>query len=127
MQKMRLGFIGAGFIAKFHASALRYVRTADLTGVYAIKGSEDLAAYAKSNGLGDCKVYSSIAELCKNSDAIAILAPNFARIEIVGQIAEAVKAGAKLKGVMCEKPLGRTVKEAKELVRMMKEVNLPTA
>lgn len=127
MQRMRLGFIGAGFIAKFQASALRFVRGADLTGVYALKGADDLAAYAISNGLGDCKVYSTVAELCKNCDAVAVFAPNFARVEIIGQIAEAVKAGAHLKGVMCEKPLGRTVAEAKELVRLMKEAKMPTA
>lgn len=127
MEKMRLGFIGAGFIAKFQASALRFVRNADLTGVYALKGADELAAYAKDNGLGDCKPYPSVAELCNNSDTVAVLAPNYARVDLVGQIADAVKAGAQLKGVMCEKPLGRTVAEARELVRLMKDAKLPTA
>jgi predicted dehydrogenase len=127
MQRMRIGFIGAGFIAKFQASAMRFVRGANLTGVCALKGADELAAYAKSNGLGDCKVYANVAELCKNSDAVAVFAPNFVRAEIIGQIADAVKAGAQLKGVMCEKPLGRTVAEARELVRLMKDAKVPTA
>jgi len=56
-----------------------------------------------------------------------VLAPNFVRIELVEQIVEAVKAGAELKGLICEKPLGRTVAEAKRLVALAKETKLPTA
>lgn len=127
MQTLKLGFIGAGFIANLHATALKMVRGVDLVGVYSLKGAEKLAKSAKKNGLGDCKVYSNVAELCRNCDAVAVLAPNFARIEIVEQIAEAVKAGAKLKGIICEKPLGRTVAEAKRLVALAKKSKLRTA
>ncbi len=127
METLKLGFIGAGFVANFHATALKQVRGADLAGVYALKGAEELAKSATASGLGDCKVYPNVAELCKNCDAVAVLAPNFARIELVEQIVEAVKAGAALKGVICEKPLGRTVAEAKRLVAFAKEVKLPTA
>ncbi len=127
MQTLKLGFIGAGFLAKFQAVALRMVRGAELVGVYSLKGAEELAASAMENGLGDCKVYPNVAELCKNCNAVAVFAPNFARIEIVEQIVEAVKAGAELKGLICEKPLGRTVAEAKRLVALAKEANLPTA
>jgi predicted dehydrogenase len=124
---MRLGFIGGGFIAKFQASAMRFVRGADLTGIYAPRRASEFAAYASSFGLSECKAYASIAELCNNSDAVAVFAPNFARVDIIGQIADAVKAGAPLKGIICEKPLGRTVAEAKELVRLMKDAKMPTA
>ena len=127
MDKFRMGFIGAGFIAKFQAVALKMVRGVDLAGVHALKGAEELAAFAKQNGLGDCKVYPDVAELCKNCDAVAVYVPNYVRIDIVGQIAEAVKAGAELKGVICEKPLGRTVAEAKQLVQFARDANLPTA
>lgn len=127
METLKIGFIGAGFIAKFHAIALKLVRDAELVGVYALKGAQELAAFAKENGLGDCKVYANVAEVCNNCDAVAILAPNFVRVELVEQIVEAVKAGAKLKGVICEKPLGRTVAEAKRLVALAKETKLPTA
>ncbi len=127
MAKFRFGFIGAGFIAKFQAKALTQVRDAELAGVHALKGAEELAAYAKDNGLGECQVYSNVAELCKNCDAAAVFAPNFARIEIGQQIVDAVKAGAALKGIICEKPLGRTVAEAKQLVALAEESGLPTA
>ena len=127
METLKLGFIGAGFVANFHATALKQVRGADLVGIYALKGAEELAKSATANGLGDCRVYPNVAELCKNCDAVAVLAPNFARIELVEQIVEAAKAGAELKGIICEKPLGRTVAEAKRLVTFAKEAKLPTA
>ena len=127
METLKTGFVGAGFVANFHATALKLVRGVELVGVYALKGAEELAGFATENGLGDCKVYRNVAELCKNCDAVAVFAPNFARIELVEQIVEAVKAGAQLKGLICEKPLARTVAEAKKLVALAKESKVPTA
>jgi predicted dehydrogenase len=43
------------------------------------------------------------------------------------EIAAAVKQGAVLKGVICEKPLGRTLKEACRLVDLANEAGLKTA
>ncbi|MHC4281665.1 MAG: hypothetical protein ACYSWZ_01620 [Planctomycetota bacterium] len=60
MQTLKLGFIGAGFIGNFQATALKQVRGVELVGVYALKGAEKLAKFAKANGLGDCKVYPNV-------------------------------------------------------------------
>jgi predicted dehydrogenase len=127
MDTFKLGFIGAGFLAKFQATALKMVRGAELAGVHALKGAEELSAFAKANGVGDCVVYPNVAELCKNCDAVAVFVPNFVRVDIVGQIVDAVKAGAELKGIICEKPLGRTVAEAKQIVALGKEAGIPTS
>lgn len=127
MAKLRLGFIGAGFIAKFQAAGLRFVRDMELVGVHALKGAEELAASVSKSGLGECKVYGSVAELCHHCDAVAIFAPNYVRIDLVGQVVDAVKAGAPLKGIICEKPLGRNLAEARELVKLGKESKVPTA
>lgn len=128
MATFKLGFIGAGFIAKFHAKALTMVRTAELAGVYALDGAEEMAANAQKTGVGpDCKAYQSISELCKNVDAVCIYAPNYVRVPIMEEIAQAVKEGAELKGLIIEKPLGRNVAEAQKLVDLAKEANLRTA
>ncbi len=127
METTKLGFIGAGFIANFQAKALAQVRSADLHGVYALKWAEDLQAYAKKEGLGPCHVYGSIKELCENVDVVCLFAPNYVRIEIMEAIVEAVKAGAALKGLIVEKPLGRTVAEAQRLVELADSVQLKTA
>jgi len=127
MPNFKLGFIGAGFIAKFQAKGLRQIRGVDIAGVHALKGAEELAAVAQQNGLGECKIYGSIAELCKNVDAVAIFAPNFARVQIMQGIVDAVRQGAALKGIICEKPLGRTVAEAQQLVDLAKQCGTPVA
>jgi predicted dehydrogenase len=127
MATLKLGIIGAGFMAHFHARAIQQVRTIDIHGIYATNRAEHLSAYVRENGLGEGKVYPSVAELVKNVDAVVVSAPNFARVELVEQIVDAVKQGARLKGIVCEKPLGRTVKEASRLVELAKEVGLKTA
>jgi predicted dehydrogenase len=126
-RSLTYGFVGAGFVAKFHLTALRQVRGIKVTGVTALKGAEELADLARTWGVGDGVAYRSIAEMAKYVDVIAIFAPNYARVEIVEKIVEAVKAGADLKGVICEKPLGRNVAEARRLVDLAKSVNLRTA
>jgi predicted dehydrogenase len=58
---------------------------------------------------------------------IAIFAPNFARVAMVEELVDAVKAGAQLKGVICEKPLGRNLAEARRLIELVESVQLPHA
>jgi predicted dehydrogenase len=124
---IRYGFVGAGFNAKFHLAALRQLRGIEVAGVYAVHGAPELAALSKSWGLGDTVVYANIAEMAKRVDAVAVCAPNFARVEVIDAIVDAVKAGAALKGVICEKPLGRNVAEARHIVELATSVNLRTA
>jgi predicted dehydrogenase len=124
---LKIGSVGAGFVARFHVRAMSQVRGMELAGVAALKGAPELAAMSKSHGAGDTVVYNSISEMAQHVDCIAIFAPNFARIPIMEEVAAAVKAGADLKGVICEKPLGRTVAEARRLVSLAREANLRTA
>lgn len=129
MPPLKLGFVGAGFIAKFHTRALMQLRGMEIAGITSkpLSQAEALSATVKANGLGDGVVYSSVAEMAKNVDAIAVYVPNFVREEIVGQIVDAVKQGAELKGVICEKPLARNLKEARRLVDLVNSVGLKTA
>lgn len=127
MGKLKLGMIGAGFIGHFQSIAMEQVRTMELAGITSLKGAEELAASARARNLGDATVYPSVTELCKHVDAVAIYCPNYTRIAIMEEIAAAIKAGAQLKGIVCEKPLGRNVAEAKKIVALAKETNVPTA
>ena len=127
MKTLKLGHIGAGFVSTFHSKALQQVRSVELSGITSRVGAEELAQVVRDQGIGDAVVYPTITEMAQHVDAIAIYAPNFARVEIMEEIAEAVKAGAKLKGVICEKPLGRNLQEARRLVELAKEVDLKTA
>ena len=126
---LKLGVIGAGFVAKFHARALMQVRGVEIAGITSRTAAkaDALSTMVRKNGLGEAIVYPSIAEMANHVDAIAIYAPNFVRVEMVEQIVDAVKKGAALKGVICEKPLARNVKEARRLVALAEEAGLKTA
>jgi len=124
---MRLGFIGAGFVARFQAVAIEQARGIEIAGMVRRRGSEPLAAFCRSRGLGEAKIYDSIADLARHVDALAIFVPNYCRIEVMEEIAAAAKAGASLEGVIVEKPLGRNMKEARRLVALAREVQLRTA
>ncbi|MFN2284354.1 MAG: Gfo/Idh/MocA family protein [Anaerolineae bacterium] len=127
MPTIKLGIVGAGFVANFHTRAIKQVRTMEIAGITALKGAEALSATVQKYALGAGTVYPNIAEMAKHVDAIAVYVPNFARVETVEQIVDAVKAGATLKGVICEKPLGRNVKEARRLVELADKAGLKTA
>jgi len=131
MSKKRLGvgFIGAGFITKFHIRSWLGVRNADVNGVIAkpVEAAGDAAALAKKLGVGDGKVFSTITDMVAdpNIDALWICAPNYTRIEVMEEIVHALETGkGELIGVACEKPLGRNVKEAKKLLELVQRVNL---
>jgi predicted dehydrogenase len=124
---LKIGMIGAGFVARFHERALRSVRNVEFAGVYALKGAEPLAQLARQDRLGDTKAYDSIGDLIRAVDVVCIFAPNFARVTMMREIATAVENGAKLKGIIVEKPLARNFSEANTLVRIAKAMNVPTA
>jgi len=129
METLKLGMVGAGFVAKFHARALLQVRSMEIAGITSrtTASAEALSAMVQENRLGEGVVYPTVSEMANHVDAIAIYCPNFARVEIMEQIADAVDKGAELKGVICEKPLARNVKEARRLVDLAAEAELKTA
>ena len=127
MEKLRYGIIGGGFVATFHCRALTEVRGVEVAGFVSKDPLDKLVAYVNRQGLGDGQVFSSITQMVQKVDVVAIFAPNFARMEIVEEIVDAVKAGAQLKGIICEKPLGRNLAEARRIVDLVGQLNVPTA
>jgi predicted dehydrogenase len=124
---MQLGFIGAGFISTFQATALSMVRGVEVSAVLRRTHSPALVEHCSALGVGRPTEYDTIAEVVQNCDAVAIYNPNSARIDTMEQIVAAVEAGAQLTGVIIEKPLGRTMKEARRLVELADQAGLRTA
>ena len=87
---LKIGMVGAGFVAEFHRKSLESVRGAELAGVCALKGAEELVQRARDAKLGDTKVYGSIEELCKNVDVACVFVPNFVRLTVLKEIVTAV-------------------------------------
>jgi predicted dehydrogenase len=124
---MKLGFIGAGFVARFHTIAIHQVRRIEIAALLRRGGAEALAGFCRERKLGEAKLFESIGEMAKHVDVLALYVPNYARLEVMEQIVAAVQAGAKLRGVILDKPLGRNMKEARRLVQLAREAKLPTA
>jgi predicted dehydrogenase len=124
---LRVGIVGAGFIAQFQLAAMKMIRGIQVAGVCSLQKADQLAQKARDLGIGEPRIYGSVTEMAKEVDTIAVFTPNYTRVPIVEEIVAAVKAGAVLKGVICEKPLGRTVAEARRLVELADSVNLRTA
>ena len=132
MSKKRLGigFIGGGFITRFHIQSLISVRNVDVMGIMSrTKASaEESAELARSIGVGDdAKAFDTITDMIAdpNIDALWVCSPNFARIDTFEEIANAISTGkGELIGVACEKPLGRNVAEAKKVLELTKSVAL---
>ena len=129
MRRLGIGFIGGGFITRFHIQSLIGVRDCDVIGVMSKTRSsaEDSCALARELRVGDAEVYNSVTDMISNPDihALWICAPNFTRIEIMEEIVLAIESGkGELIGVACEKPLGRNVAEAKQMLALSKRVNL---
>ncbi len=124
-----IGFVGGGFITRFHIQSLIGVRDCEVLGVMSrTKASaEESASLARTIGVGDAKPYETVTDMIAHPDidALWICAPNFTRIEIMEEIVEAIESGkGELIGVTCEKPLGRNVKEAKMVLELTQRVGL---
>ena len=128
-KRLGIGFIGGGFISRFHIQSLIGVRDVDVHGVYSKTktSSEETAALARVTGVGEAKAYDSITDMVANPDidALWICSPNYTRMEVMEEIVHAVESGkGKLIGVTCEKPLGRNVAEAKRMLELAQGADL---
>ena len=79
--------------------------------------------------MGAARAFSSIEAMVADPaiDAIWLCGPNHTRVENVEAICAAVTAGATLRGVACEKPLARTVAEAKQIKALVDAAGLAMA
>jgi predicted dehydrogenase len=130
-QRLGIGIIGSGFIARFHMQGFTAVRDADVRGVWSPNAAraESAAAHARALDVGEARAYASIGDMVADPDidALWLCGPNHARVENVEEIVDAIERGrGTLKGLACEKPLGRNVAEARRVVELVNRVGLPT-
>ena len=128
-KRLGVGFVGGWFVARFHIRSFQSVRDADVLGVVsrADPTAEEAAALARELGVGDAKAYDSITDMVADPaiDALWICAPNFARLEVMNEIVHAIESGVgQLKGIACEKPLGRNAAEARRMLALAERAGL---
>ena len=126
---LRIGMIGSGFMARFHLQAMVSVRDAVISGVFSPvqQRREDFCRRVDAAGLGPCRSFASAEELAGSDDidAVWVVGPNDQRVAHLRAIANAAGTRRRpLLGVACEKPLGRTLAEARELVRLAEQAGL---
>jgi len=93
-----------------------------------LESAKSLADFCQNLGLGTPKVYTDVQETIRDPevDVAWIGVPTFEKLSVVKLIAEEVLQGRKtdLKAVTCEKPLARTIKEAKEMISLVERAGL---
>ncbi|WP_029041599.1 Gfo/Idh/MocA family protein [Cucumibacter marinus] len=129
VKTLRIGFVGSGFIAKFHLQSLIGVRNCEVTGVYSRSADnrQSFVDLAHDLGFGPCESFASLEEMVRSDtvDAVWILSPNHTRLGIMQVIHDEVKEGrSKVFAVACEKPLARTIGEARKMVELAKDAGL---
>lgn len=127
--RLRVGFVGSGFIAHFHLKSMVGVRNVDVTGVFSRSADkrQRFADAVTELGLGACRTHETLESLlaAADVDAIWILSPNDTRLDVMRALHAAVKTGrSRIFAVACEKPLARTVAEAREMVRLVEDAGL---
>lgn len=121
-RRLGIGIIGAGFVSNFHLQSFVSVRDADILGIASRtrEKAERAAKRARDLGVGEAKPYTSVSEMVRapGVDAVWICVPNHARVDVMEEVASAGKG--KLIAVACEKPLARSVREARRMVELAK-------
>src|SRR5437867_12817255 len=108
MTKLKIGFLGAGYIAGVHASILARDERVTIAAVYDVK-KDRVEQMARATG---AKVAHSIAEVLAHCDAIYIATPNTKHTELAIQCAE------ERKHVFCEKPMATSLSDAERIVKV---------
>jgi len=129
-----IGFVGAGFIAReSHAPSVEYLPNVRVAGIANPTQSraEAFADTCREEGWGDPAVYdaSQVAALVADPavDGLWVTSPNHTRVDVVEAAVDAVADGADLQGVALEKPVARTVDEARRIRDLLDDANLPHA
>ncbi len=129
MERLGVGILGVGFVAKFHLRAFANIRNIDVVAIYSrtYERAKEAAFYSEQLGLGRPKVYSDVWDLLRDPkvNAVWILTPNDTHVTYAKYVAEEAKQGkGNLVGVVVEKPLARNVKEAKEMLDAIEKSGL---
>jgi len=128
LDKLRVGFVGTGFIARLMAKSWTGVRGGDIVAVCnpSIQGAKTLSSDMEMLGLEKPAIYLNVHDMISKGkvDAVWIMNPNYARLETVKAVVEEARQGHGLVGVCCEKPLGRTADEAEEMVKLVEHSEL---
>jgi predicted dehydrogenase len=126
--RLGVGFIGSGFITRFHIRSWLGVRDADVRGVWSPNRTraEEAAALARTLRVGEARAFATLEEMvaAPEIDCLWICGPNHTRVENMERIVDTLGRGARLVGIACEKPLARNAGEARRMVELVEKTGL---
>ncbi|MHB1139276.1 MAG: Gfo/Idh/MocA family protein [Microthrixaceae bacterium] len=112
---VKIGVVGAGFIARYHAMQLRLIAEPnEIVAVHDLDPSRAAAFVAEEGGV----VVDSVDEVIAASDAVVVCTWTATHLDVVRRV---VAAG---RPVFCEKPLGRDLAEASALVDVVERAGV---
>lgn len=111
---MRIGMIGAGFMARTHLAGWRAMGE-DVVGLLGFQ-DPTTDAFAQAETL---PTFATVEQLAQNCDVIDICSPTFTHKGYVLQAAQAKKA------IFCEKPLALSMADGREMVEAAKAAGVP--
>jgi predicted dehydrogenase len=118
MAKIKIAMVGTGFMGKVHTENVRRLGNVE---VAVVVGSSAARAQAFADSVGIPKATGDLKAVLADKEiaAVHICTPN---VDHYPMSLAALEAG---KAVLCEKPMTMTSEEARTLVRVAKERNLP--
>ena len=97
-RRLGVGFIGSGFMTRFHIRSWQAVRDGDVRGVWSPNPAhaEEAAALARELGVGDATAFPTLEAMVEDPaiDCIWICGPNHTRVENMERIVAALGRGA---------------------------------
>ena len=111
MAKLKIGIMGAGYIAGVHASVLANDDRVQIRAVY----DTDSAAAERMAGSHNATAVATVLEVLERSDAVYITTPNTQHVSLA---IAAIETG---KHVFCEKPLATNVADAERVFEASKD------
>ena len=124
-----VGFIGSGFIARFHIRSWEGVREADVRGVWSPNAARarEAAALARELRVGDREaVRLDRGDGGGPGDRLHLAVRPEPRADREPRAGPAARErGAELRGIAIEKPLARNVAEAKRAVELLDRIGCP--
>jgi len=128
-KELGVALVGAGFINSVHANAWLSVRDSEIVAICSptAENANKLAGACRDLGVGRPKIYSDIRETVNDPrvDAVWVSSPNYARLATISAITEEVREDrSNVRGIACEKPLAASVRDAKEMLRLVESAGI---
>ena len=115
---MNIAMLGTGLIGTFYTMTLHGQRSRDRVAVAYSRTEARASAFAAEWGVPHAVTDMAAAVRHPDTEVVVVALPNNLHLEAVRLAAEAGKA------VFCTKPLGRTAKEAKEMLNIVERAGV---